>query len=183
MTSSVCPETYDASGDARLPTPITHEEKQKTEVRNSRSKKEKRNHAQQRGGGGLLRRAPAAQRDQRVRLASRHARGALRAGHAERDFLPIDLDRRAAFLRRGQPTCASAVHHTITGLEEGGNGRGDAGAPRVYEPKRDRIRAHAEWAPLLRGCLREADDRSLRRGIVRLSDVPVQARRRGDIRD
>jgi hypothetical protein len=59
----------------------------------------------------------------------------------------------------------------------------EGGAPGVDEPVRDGVRADVERAPLLRDGLREADDGGLRRGVVGLADVPVQAARRRHLQD
>lgn len=54
-------------------------------------------------------------------------------------------------------------------------------APCLDETKRDSVGAHAEAAPLLADGLGETNHRRLRRGIVRLADVAMQAGRRRDV--
>lgn len=55
--------------------------------------------------------------------------------------------------------------------------------PGMDQPERDGVRAHAVGAPLLRDGLGEPDDGRLSSGVVRLPDVPVKARRGGDVHD
>ena len=55
--------------------------------------------------------------------------------------------------------------------------------PSVNETERNAVGTNVELTPLLRDSLRETENGGLGSGVVRLADVPVQARGRGDIDD
>src|SRR5204863_489498 len=57
------------------------------------------------------------------------------------------------------------------------------GGPSRRGRRRDRVAVDLELAPLLRERLRQADDRRLRRGVVRLAGIPHRAGDRGDVDD
>ena len=131
--------------------------------------------AQENRPSGILWRATAPQRDQRVCLCILSGgNGALRSRNTERDLLAVNLNRHTSLFRRSQ--AVNCIRTTITGTS-------CTDIPCMDKSKRNGVRAHAKGTPLFRDGLREPNDSRLRRGVVCLTDVPVQARRRRDVDD
>ena len=169
VTSSVCPETYDASGDAKL----------EGELRDVVDNSAGRGYVQEHGSRSIIRRSTPPQRDKWVCLGIGFGIcRAWRARNAQCDLLPVYLNRCASLLRCSQPI--SDRNQSLDSQAQECNMRS---VPGVDQPECDCIGADTVWAPLLRNGFCKTCHSSLGGCVVRLSDISVQTGGRGNIDD